>query len=39
VTEYDDNFDVSDDESEKEKKGLDPLLKRLYIRTNSQHYR
>jgi len=40
VTEYDDNFEISDDGSEKDrkKKAMDPLLKRLYIRTNSQNY-
>ena len=39
ITEYDDEFEISDDESEKNKKlPINPLLKRLYIRTNSQDY-
>mmetsp|Transcript_14890 Transcript_14890/g.13091 ORF Transcript_14890/g.13091 Transcript_14890/m.13091 type:complete len:162 (+) Transcript_14890:271-756(+) len=38
ITEYDDEFEISDDESPKNKKPINPLLKRLYIRTNSQDY-
>jgi len=38
ITEYDEEFEVSDDESVKNKRPIDPLLKRLYIRTNSQNY-
>jgi len=37
TTEYEEDIEISDDEKEK-KRPLHPLLKRLYIRTNSQEY-
>lgn len=38
TTEYDEEIEISDDETAKKvKQSINPLLKRLYIRTNSEH--
>ena len=39
TTEYEEDVELSDDDTTKDRKhSINPLLKRLYIRTNSQHY-
>ena len=38
TTEYEEDIEISDDENTKKvKQSINPLLKRLYIRTNSEH--
>lgn len=38
TTEYGEDFEISDDEAQDTQRSINPILKRLYVRTNSQHY-